>query len=96
MRIYSIFRNEIVGEQSDLDMICMIHALRPFRDMQTAHKDGSLIEVCHGPQQETAEVYGGGQNQEFVRDDDPHWRTLNWVTGWRPLAQKQAIAAGQL
>jgi hypothetical protein len=56
-----------------------------FRDMRTAPKDGSVVEVRHGPDQEVVRAHWAAQNQAFVRTDDPHRKTLHRVTGWRPV-----------
>jgi len=58
---------------------------RPFLPMATVPKDGTLVELRHGPQQETVAAYWAGQNQAFVRDDDPFRRSLHRGTGWRPV-----------
>ena len=61
-----------------------------FRDMASAPRDGTTVEVCHGPQQEVARVEWNAQAQAWVREDDPHRRSLHRVTGWRPIpAQEQ-------
>jgi len=56
-----------------------------FRDMVSAPRDGTAIEVCHGPQQEVVRAEWNAQAQSWIRDDDPHRRTLHRVTGWRPV-----------
>jgi hypothetical protein len=53
--------------------------------MDTAPKDGTVIEVRHGPDQEIVRAYWAGQNQAFVREDDPHRKSLHRVTGWREI-----------
>jgi hypothetical protein len=55
-----------------------------FRDITTAPRDGTLIEVRHGPDQVTVLARWAGQNQAFIRDDDPLRRTLHRVSLWRP------------
>jgi hypothetical protein len=57
---------------------------RPFQDINTAPRDGTAIEVNHGPKQEVVRAYWAGQNQAFVRDDEPDRKTLHRVTAWRP------------
>ena len=57
-----------------------------FRDIKTAPKDGTVIEVRHGPDQEIVRAEWSGQGQAWVREDDPLRRTLHKVTGWRPMA----------
>ena len=58
---------------------------KTFRPMDSAPRDGTVVEVKHGPQQETVRAYWSGQNQAFVRDDDPNRKTLHQVTEWRPV-----------
>jgi hypothetical protein len=57
---------------------------QPFRHIASAPRDGTLIEVRHGPDQGIVLAPWAGQNQAFVRDDDPLRRTLNRVSLWRP------------
>jgi hypothetical protein len=59
----------------------------PFRDMQVAPRDGTVIEVRYGADQALALVDWSGQNQAWIRADDPHRKTLHQVTGWRPVGQ---------
>jgi len=67
-------------------MVCgAMPRTRPFRPIETAPRDGSVIEVRHGPDQEVVKAYWAGQNQAFVRDDDPDRRSLHRVTGWWPV-----------
>jgi hypothetical protein len=54
--------------------------------MKTAPRDGTVIEVRHGPDQAVARVVWAGQTQAWIREDDPLRRTLHRVTGWRPLS----------
>ncbi|HXE18654.1 MAG TPA: hypothetical protein VN629_03515 [Castellaniella sp.] len=54
------------------------------RDMTTAPRDGTTIEVRHGPQQELVRAHWSGQIEAFIADDDPDRRALHRVTGWRP------------
>jgi hypothetical protein len=58
-----------------------------FSDMTMAPRDGSLIEVRHGPDQEIVLARWSGQGQAFVRDDDPNRKTLHRVTAWRPAPE---------
>lgn len=58
---------------------------RAFQDMAMAPRDGTTIEVRHGPLQETVRAQWAGQNQAFILEDDPHRKTLHRVTGWRPV-----------
>ena len=62
---------------------------RPFHDMVTAPKDGTMIEVRHGPYQETVRAVWSGQNQAFILNGDPLRKTLHRVTGWRPVVAKR-------
>ena len=55
-----------------------------FRDMTTAPRDGTIIEVRQGPDQQAVRACWAGQTQAFVGADDPHRTTLHQVTGWRP------------
>jgi hypothetical protein len=57
-----------------------------FQDMKTAPRDGTLVEVRHGPLQEAAPARWSAQGQAWIRDDDPLRRALHRVTGWRPVA----------
>jgi hypothetical protein len=68
---------------------------RIFRDMRSAPTDGSSIEVRHGPDQEIVQAHWAGQNQAFIRDDDPLRRTLHRVTGWRPITPGKRPGEGQ-
>jgi hypothetical protein len=56
-----------------------------FLDMTTAPKDGTVIEVRHGPDQEVIRAEWSDQNQGWIRANDPHRKTLHRVTGWRPV-----------
>ena len=62
-------------------------------DMATAPRDGSLIEVRYGPQEEIVLAYWIGQTQAFVCDDDPNRKPLHRVTAWRPAGQGPATRA---
>ena len=57
-----------------------------FRDIRSAPKDGTVIDVLHGPEQEIVRAEWSGQGQAWVREDDSLRRTLHKVTGWRPVA----------
>jgi hypothetical protein len=59
-----------------------------FRGIASAPRDGTLIEVRHGPDQVIVLAWWAGQNQGFVRDDDPLRRTLHRVSLWRPAKPK--------
>jgi hypothetical protein len=64
-----------------------------FRGIASAPRDGTLIDVKHGPDQVIVLPRSAGQNQAFVRDDDPLRRTLDRVSLWRPA--KPGARAGQ-
>ena len=51
------------------------------RDMVSAPRDGTTIEVRHGPKQELVLAHWSGQIQAFIADDDPLRRALHRVTG---------------
>jgi hypothetical protein len=53
----------------------------PFRDIKFAPKDGTVIEVRHGPDQAIVRAEWSGQGQAWVREDDLLRRTLHKVTG---------------
>ena len=55
-----------------------------FRDIKSAPKDGTVIEVRHGPDQEIVRAEWSGQLQAWVCEDDLLCQTLHKVTGWRP------------
>ena len=59
-----------------------------FRDIKSAPKDGTVIDVWHGAEheQEIARAVWHEQAQAWVRADDLMCRTLHKVTGWRPVA----------
>jgi hypothetical protein len=58
-------------------------------DMQTAPRDGTSIEIKHGPQQEIVLARWSRQAQAWVKTYDPEHKTLHRVAGWRPaLAQR--------
>jgi hypothetical protein len=65
-----------------------------FSDMTMAPRDGSLIEVRHGPNQEIVLARWSGQAQAFVRDDDPDRKTLHRVTAWRAGAGREGGLTG--
>jgi hypothetical protein len=58
---------------------------QPYRPIDTAPRDGSVIEVRHGPDQATVHARWAAQNQGWIRSDDPDRRTLHRVTEWRPI-----------
>jgi len=59
-----------------------------FRDIKSAPKDGSLVEIRYGPDEATGLAYWAGQNQAWVLATDPHRKSLHGVTGWRPANEK--------
>jgi hypothetical protein len=59
---------------------------KTFRDIKSAPRDGTVIEVRHGPDQEIVRAEWSGQGQAWVREDDPLRRTLHKVASWRPVA----------
>ena len=63
-----------------------------FSDMMTAPRDGTLLEVQHGPRQEIVLARWSGQGQAFVRSDDPDRKALHQVTGWRPAPAGAGVA----
>jgi len=58
-----------------------------FYDMTTAPRDGTTVEVRHGPDQEIVRAYWSGQEQNWIREDTADRRALNWVTSWRPATE---------
>ena len=64
-----------------------------FSDMTTAPRDGTLIEVQHGPRQEIVLARWSGQGQAFVHGDDPDRKALHRVTGWRPAPGEKVVLA---
>ncbi len=56
-----------------------------FRDMNTAPRNATPIEVKHGPEQVIVLAEWSGQAQAWILVDDPHRKTLHRVTGWRPV-----------
>jgi hypothetical protein len=50
---------------------------RCFRDLRSPPRDGTAIEIKHGP----------AQGQAWVRVGDPLRQALHRVTGWRPVAR---------
>jgi hypothetical protein len=53
-----------------------------------------LIEVKHGPDQVIVLARWAGQNQAFIRDDDPLRRSLHRVSLWRPAKPKAGQGRG--
>lgn len=58
----------------------------PYRPIASAPRDGSTIEVCHGPDQAPVRAVWAGQSQAWIRADDPLRRTLHRVLVWRPVS----------
>jgi hypothetical protein len=57
---------------------------RTFRDLRSAPRDSSTIEIQHGPAKEVVLALWSGQSQSWVKVGDPQRETLHRVTGWRP------------
>jgi hypothetical protein len=53
--------------------------------MESAPRDGTVIEVVHGARRSVARAYWAAQRQAFVRAEDEERRTLQQVTAWRPI-----------
>jgi hypothetical protein len=51
-----------------------------FRDMRTAPTDGTEIEVICGPNKEVVVARWSGQDQAWIRADDPDRRSLHRVS----------------
>jgi hypothetical protein len=64
---------------------------RSFRDMKIAPRDGTTIEVRHWRKQEIVRTRWSGQEQCWVREDDPQHRLLHRVSGWRPVNPARTI-----
>jgi hypothetical protein len=58
-----------------------------FRDIADAPRDGTLIEVRHGPDQIAVLARWAGQTQAWIADADPVRRTLHRVSVWRPAPE---------
>ena len=58
---------------------------RPFLDMESAPRDGSIIEVKSGPWDEVVLAHWAALENAFVPDNDPRKRGLSEATGWRPV-----------
>ena len=58
-----------------------------FRDMRTAPTDGTEIEVICGPNKEVFVARWSGQDQAWIRADDPARRSLKRVSGWRQVVR---------
>ena len=57
---------------------------RPFLDMESAPRDGSIIEVKYGPWDEVVLAHWAALENAFVRDNEALRRVLFDATGWRP------------
>src|ERR1700689_5189366 len=64
-----------------------------FRDLQSAPRDSTAIEIKHGPAQEVVCARWSGQGQAWVRIGDPLRQALHRVTGWRPATEGQMAEA---
>jgi hypothetical protein len=74
---------------------------KPLRDMASAPRDGTVVEVRHGPEQQILRAVWAGQNQAFVAADDENQKTLRRVIGWRPckgsgMMRRKDILTAQL
>jgi hypothetical protein len=58
---------------------------QPYRPIATAPRDGTEIEVRHGPDQLPTRAEWSGQNQGWIRAGDPERKTLHRVTEWRKV-----------
>lgn len=56
-----------------------------FRDLKTAPRDGTTVEVKHGRDQAVARAQWSGLKQAWLLDDDEDRQLLERVTGWRPI-----------
>ena len=83
MAITGFYRNDMIAARYGLPCLAQ-HRSATFRH---APKDGTVVEVRHGRDQEIARAEWSGQNQGWVRVGDPHRKTLYRVTGWRPVGQ---------
>jgi hypothetical protein len=63
-----------------------------FRGIASAPRDGSLIEVRHGPDQVAVLARWAGQTQAWIADGDPVRRTLHRVSVWRPAPDGAGVA----
>ena len=67
--------------------------LRPlaakFRDIASAPRDATVIEVRHGPRQVVVLARWAGQTQAGIADTDPLRKTLHRVSVWRPAPEGQ-------
>jgi hypothetical protein len=54
-----------------------------FRPIITAPRDGSLIEVRHGPAHLIVRARWSKRDGSWIRDDDPQRLPLEQVTSWR-------------
>src|ERR1700712_3240985 len=59
----------------------------PWYDMTTAPRDGTTVEVRHGPDEVIARAYWSMQERNWIREDTADRRTLSWVSSWRPAAE---------
>jgi hypothetical protein len=57
-----------------------------WRDMATAPRDGTDVEVRHGRDQQVVVAWWNRQLQGFIQAGNPLRYVLHMVTGWRPIA----------
>lgn len=70
---------------------CIMRRRSAFREMDTAPRDGSLVEVRHGPDQDIVLAYWSEHGQAYIRDDDPRQQPLHLIVGWRPPTGALAV-----
>jgi hypothetical protein len=58
---------------------------QPLLDIESAPRDGTVIEIVHGPRRQVARARWRGAAQAFVRDLDPYGEPLGRIAGWRPI-----------
>jgi hypothetical protein len=62
----------------------------PFRPIATGPRDGSLIEVRHGPAHLIVRARWSKREASWVREGDLQRQALQQVTSWRPIGGKRA------
>ena len=63
----------------------IMHRPDTFREMKSAPRDSTVVEIRHGPNQAIVRAEWSWQGQAWVREDDPLRRALHRVIGWRPV-----------
>ena len=61
--------------------------LLPLPSIATAPRDGSTIEVRHGPAHLIVRAHWSKRDEFWVQDGDPQRQSLQQVTSWRPSDQ---------